>query len=95
MVSTSTRGSRRSATRARRSIVSFGGQKSTSLAVGCTNQVALTDAFSSVIDRYGLNTVDLDVEGTALNNFAANRRLATAMASIQQASRAPSTSPSG
>jgi chitinase len=67
-------------------IVSFGGQKNTSLAVGCTNQVALTDAFSSVIDRYGLNTVDLDVEGAALDNFAANRRLATAMASIQQTS---------
>jgi chitinase len=65
-------------------IVSFGGQKNTSLAVGCTNQSALTDAFSTVIDRYRLSTIDLDVEGTALNNFAANRRLATAMASIQQ-----------
>jgi chitinase len=67
-------------------IVSFGGQKNTSLAVGCTNQTALTDAFGSVINRYGLNTVDLDVEGTALSNFAANRRLAAAMASIQQTS---------
>lgn len=67
-------------------IVSFGGQKNTSLAVGCTNQTALNEAFSNVIDRYGLNTVDLDVEGTALNNFAANRRLATAMAAVQQTS---------
>jgi len=54
--------------------------------VGCTDQGALTDAFSSVIDRYQLNTIDLDVEGTALNNFAANRRLATTMAALQQTS---------
>jgi chitinase len=64
-------------------IVAFGGQKNTSLQVGCFNQSALTGAFTSVIDRYHLHAIDLDVEGSALNDFAANRRLAVAMARIQ------------
>jgi chitinase len=65
-------------------IASFGGEKHTSLQVGCTNETALTAAFTAVIDRYGLHTIDLDVEGGALDNFAANRRLAEAMATIQR-----------
>jgi len=64
-------------------IVSFGGQKHTSLQVGCTSQSALTSAFATVIDHYRLATIDLDVEGSALNNFPANRRLAAAMESLQ------------
>jgi chitinase len=65
-------------------IVSFGGQAHTSLQVACTDQAALTNAFATVIDRYQQGTVDLDVEGAALDNFAANNRLATAMRAIQQ-----------
>ena len=65
-------------------IVSFGGQAHTSLQVGCTDQTALTNAFATVINRYRQGTVDLDVEGAALDNFAANNRLAAAMRSIQE-----------
>jgi chitinase len=67
-------------------IVSFGGQAHTSLQVACTNPVALATAFTSVINRYQLSTIDLDVEGAALNNFAANVRLAEAMGAIQASS---------
>lgn len=64
-------------------IVSFGGQAHASLQVACTDQTALSNAFLSVIDRYRQGTIDLDVEGSALDNFAANNRLAAAMAAVQ------------
>lgn len=64
-------------------IVSFGGQKNQSLQVACSDQSALNAAFASVVNRYGLKTIDLDVEGAALNDFAANRRLATALVALE------------
>lgn len=64
-------------------IVSFGGASHTALQVACTDQGSLTNAFLTVIDHYGQSTVDLDVEGAALDNFAADTRLAKAMRAIQ------------
>lgn len=69
-------------------IVSFGGQAHTSLDAGCTSQAALTRAYQSVISRYHLTTIDLDVEGAALDNFAAAQRRAAALASLQRSARA-------
>lgn len=69
-------------------IASFGGQAHTSLAVGCTNVAALTAAYQSVITEYHLSTIDLDIEGAALNSFAAEQRRAAAIAALERSVRA-------
>jgi chitinase len=63
--------------------VSFGGQLGAELANACTDVEALTRAYSAVITRYGLDVVDLDVEGGALPDSAAAERRATALARLQ------------
>ena len=69
-------------------IASFGGQAHVSLDVACTSTAQLTRAYQSVISAYGLTAIDLDIEGAALNNFAAEKRRAAAMAALQAAARA-------
>jgi chitinase len=66
-------------------IVSFGGQANTSLDVACPTSAALAAAYQSVISAYSLTTIDLDIEGAALNNFAAEDRRAEAIASLEKA----------
>lgn len=69
-------------------VVSFGGQANTELAVACERPDALEAAYRTVIDRYGADTVDFDVEGDALDDGAANRRRAAAVKAIQDDVRA-------
>jgi chitinase len=69
-------------------IVSFGGQAHTSLDVACTSAASLARAYQSVIDAYHLTTIDLDIEGTALDDFAAEQRRAAAVAELGQTARA-------
>ena len=69
-------------------IVSFGGQAHTSLDVACTSVSGLARAYQSVIDAYQVTAVDLDIEGAALSNFAAEQRRAAAVADLEQAARA-------
>jgi len=68
-------------------IVSFGGQAHTSLDVSCTSVPALVGAYQSVITRYHLSTIDLDIEGSALDDVGAGQRRAAAMADLQRAAR--------
>ncbi len=68
-------------------IASFGGQAHTSLDVSCTSVPTLTRAYQSVIDYYHLTAIDLDIEGAALDNFAAEQRRAAAIAALEQAAR--------
>ncbi len=68
-------------------IASFGGQAHTSLALGCTNVAALTAAYQSVISAYHLSTIDLDIEGAALNSFPAEKRRAAAIAALERIAR--------
>lgn len=63
--------------------VSFGGAANTELANACSSQGALTLAYASVVQRYQLRTVDLDLEGAALSDAAAMQRRALAMATLQ------------
>ncbi|MFW2514230.1 chitinase [Demequina sp. SO4-13] len=63
--------------------VSFGGQANTELAVGCTDPDLLLDAYRSVVERYDLTTIDLDIEGGALDDAASIARRATAIAALQ------------
>jgi chitinase len=67
--------------------VSFGGLKNQELAVTCTSVTQLAAAYSAVIDRYNLSTIDLDIEGAALANTAANTRRAEALAIVQKQRR--------
>ena len=68
--------------------VSFGGLKNSELAIGCTNPEKLLSAYQSVVVRYNLNTIDLDLEGPALSDTAAGNRRATAIAKLQSERRA-------
>ncbi|MFT6290612.1 MAG: chitinase [Ilumatobacter sp.] len=70
-------------------IVSFGGAINDELAVACTDDSALVDAYSAVIDRYQQTTIDLDIEGPALLDQAANERRGRAIAEIQEQRDAP------
>ncbi|HEY1642523.1 MAG TPA: glycosyltransferase family 2 protein [Streptosporangiaceae bacterium] len=69
-------------------IASFGGQAHQSLDLACTSTARLTRAYQSVISQYHLTTIDLDIEGAALNSFPAEQRRAAAMAALEQAARA-------
>jgi chitinase len=51
--------------------------------VACTDSDALVRSYAVVIKKYGLHTLDLDVEGKDLADHAAARRRAAAMARLQ------------
>ncbi|MEY9951030.1 chitinase [Leifsonia sp. EB34] len=68
--------------------VSFGGQRNEELAVGCTDPTELKNAYASVVDRYKVGTIDLDLEGEGLVNADAAARRATAIHDLQQERRA-------
>lgn len=63
--------------------VSFGGARGTELASACTDPQALREAYQSVIDRYELTHIDLDLEGASLEDAAAATRRATAIKGLQ------------
>ena len=63
--------------------VSFGGQAGTELASACTDPTALSKAYSSVVDRYDLTSIDLDIEGASLTDAAAASRRAAAIKTVQ------------
>ena len=65
-------------------IVSFGGASGTELADGCSSTTAVTTAYQKVIDRYGIDRVDFDIEGAAVATPAGNQRRAAAVAQVQK-----------
>jgi chitinase len=65
-------------------IISYGGRDNTELAVSCTSVPALTAAYRAPIARYSAGAIDLDIEGAALGNVAANERRSLALAAIQR-----------
>lgn len=68
--------------------ISFGGLKNDELAVKCAEASKLKDAYASVIERYNLDTIDLDLELQGLNDKVANTRRAIAIAELQKERRA-------
>ena len=62
--------------------VSFGGAANSELSVGCTDPTALAAAYSSVIDRYALTAIDLDIEGQPSMTPEVNARRAAAIAAV-------------
>ncbi|HET9896131.1 MAG TPA: chitinase [Streptosporangiaceae bacterium] len=69
-------------------IVSFGGEAHTSLDVSCGSVPALVHAYQLVISKYHLSTIDLDIEGAALDDVQAGQRRASAIADLQREARA-------
>ncbi|MGZ4727567.1 MAG: chitinase [Acidimicrobiales bacterium] len=69
-------------------IVSFGGLINDELALTCPDVDALAAAYRSVIDRYGITTVDFDIEGHALDDRESMERRAEALARVQADIRA-------
>lgn len=63
--------------------VSFGGLRNNELSLRCTDEAKLYQAYKSVIDRYEINTIDLDLEGDSLNDTAAGIRRAKVIAKLQ------------
>jgi chitinase len=67
--------------------VSFGGLDNKELAVGCTDQTKLQSAYRSVVERYNIDTIDLDLENAGLTDTGAGARRATAIAALQSQRR--------
>lgn len=68
--------------------VSFGGLINDELARTCTDVRQLTAAYRSVVERYDLTTIDLDIEGEDLADSDAGARRAEAIAALQEERRA-------
>jgi chitinase len=65
-------------------LVSFGGASGTELGQACTSVSTLQAQYKRVIDTLNLTRVDLDIEGAALSDTAANDRRNQALAALQQ-----------
>jgi chitinase len=66
-------------------IVSSGGAAGTPLAWTCTTQSDITAGYQKIIDSYGVNWLDFDIEGAAIADTAAVARNMQAMASLKAA----------
>ncbi|GAA3019163.1 hypothetical protein GCM10020229_33020 [Kitasatospora albolonga] len=67
---------------------SFGGANGTELAQSCTTVAALAAQYQKVVDVYGLDHIDFDIEGTAVTEKASVDRRSAAVAQVQAAQRA-------
>lgn len=65
-------------------VVSFGGLLNDELATVCTDQKKLVGAYASVLDRYDISTIDLDIEASNLTDTKAGERRAKAIATLQK-----------
>ncbi|GAB2722010.1 chitinase [Kitasatospora kifunensis] len=66
-------------------IISFGGEAGGELAQTCTSVSALTAAYADVVKSYGVTRLDFDIEGSVLDDTAANSRRDQALAALQKA----------
>ncbi|MFI5897160.1 chitinase [Actinoplanes sp. NPDC051513] len=64
-------------------MLGVGGLSNTELAVACADQAKLTAAYRQLIKRYDVDTIDLDIEGTAVADTASLQRRAAALATLQ------------
>ena len=67
---------------------SFGGANGTELAQSCTTVASLAAQYQLVVDTYGLDRIDFDIEGSALADTASIDRRSAAIAQVQAAQRA-------
>lgn len=64
--------------------VSFGGARNAELAHACTDREKLTAAYREVIERYRINTIDMDLEGDSLRDKEGLVRRAEVLAALQK-----------
>jgi chitinase len=64
-------------------IISFGGESGGEIAQTCTSVPSLTAAYASVVNTYGVDRLDFDIEGGTLGDTAANNRRNQALAALQ------------
>ncbi len=64
--------------------ISFGGALNSELALKCTDEKELFDAYKSVIEHYNINTIDLDLENQGLVDIDASKRRADVIAQLQK-----------
>jgi chitinase len=64
-------------------IISFGGESGGELAQTCTSVSSLTAAYANVVNTYGVNRLDFDIEGATLGDTASNNRRNQALAALQ------------
>jgi len=67
--------------------VSFGGALNDELSLKCENEDKLLQAYLAVINRYNLDTIDLDLENTSLGDKVAMARRALVIAKLQKKQR--------
>jgi len=67
---------------------SFGGANGTELAQSCTTVASLAAQYQAVVNAYGLDRIDFDIEGTAVTDQASIDRRSAAIAQVQAAQRA-------
>jgi len=68
-------------------IISFGGADGGELAQTCTNVSQLTAAYQNVVNTYGVNRLDFDIEGGVLSDTAATSLRDQALAALQARTR--------
>lgn len=68
--------------------VSFGGALNNELALNCKDPNKLLNAYHQVINRYNLNTIDLDLENSGLTDQDAAKRRAIVLAKLQSEMKA-------
>ncbi|PRI10000.1 chitinase [Leucobacter massiliensis] len=66
-------------------MVSFGGQANHDVAFGCTDEDQLAEAYRTVVERYELASIDMDIEGEFLSSEEGIARQARAIRSVQDA----------
>jgi chitinase len=64
-------------------MISFGGESGGELAQTCTNVSDLTAAYLNVVNTYGVNRLDFDIEGSVLADTAATTLRDQALAALQ------------
>ncbi len=68
--------------------ISFGGLLNDELANNCSDKTKLKSAYKQVIDRYKIDTIDIDLEQNGLTNQNASSRRAQVIAELQKEYRA-------
>jgi len=63
--------------------VSFGGWSGHKLGSACRTPTALAGAYEKVIDDYGLEAIDIDIEHTEISDAATRLRVVTALRRVQ------------
>ena len=63
--------------------ISFGGASGGELAQTCTNTSSLTAAYGNVVNTYGVNRLDFDIEGGVLGDTGSTSRRDSALAALQ------------